>query len=203
MSVKFTMETTNNALLYVGIFTSFVGGTRGSMAENFKKAIAANHMKLENYLFEDSEADPERHCDWVFMGEGEAMHKEGEWFTRRKTSYLNDIMQFLDFMAIGPPLKSFLILSRHQLNYTNMNNLVYNSVCLFFIASAQNRVQLEEQLALGKSLQFKKGKLSMIIMSELKLDLINVTKVPFPTMLLEAGLNKPRECQYDFCLGHK
>ena len=112
-------------------------------------------------------------------------------------------MQFLDFMAIGPPLKSFLILSRHQLNYTNMNNLVYNSVCLFFIASAQNRVQLEEQLALGKSLQFKKGKLSMIIMSELKLDLINVTKVPFPTMLLEAGLNKPRECQYDFCVGHK
>ena len=74
-----------------------------------------------------------------------------------------------------------------------MNNLVYNSVCLFVVASAQNRVQLEEQLVMGKSLQFKKGKISMIIMSKHKLDLVNITKVPFPTMLLEAGMNKPRE----------
>lgn len=193
-AVKFTMETTNNALLYVSIFASFVGGTWGSIPESFKNAIAANHMKLENYLLEDSEADPNRHCDWVFMGEGEAMDKEGKWFMRRVTSFTNDIILFPDYVSIGPPNKSFMILNRSQLNDTNMNNLVSSSVCLFVVASAQSRVQLEEQLALGRSLQFKKGKISMIIMSEHKLDLMNVTKVPFPTMLLEAGLNKPREC---------
>ena len=86
-----------------------------------------------------------------------------------------------------------MILSRQQINDTNMSNLLYSSVCLFVVTSAQNHVQLEEQLALGRSLQFMKGKLSMIIMSENKLDLVNVTKVPFPTMLLEAGRDKPRE----------
>ena len=74
-----------------------------------------------------------------------------------------------------------------------MSNIVTNSVCLFVVASAQNRVQLEEQLALGKSLQFMKGKLSMIIMAENTFNLVNVTKVPFLTMLLEAEMNKPRE----------
>ena len=70
---------------------------------------------------------------------------------------------------------------------------MYNSVCLILVASAQNRGQLEVQLALGRSVQFKKGKLSMIIMSENKLDLVNVTKVPFPTMLLEEARDNPRE----------
>ena len=95
-AVKFTMETTNNALLYVSIFASLVCGTGGSITESFKNAIAANHMKLENYLLEDSEADPNRHCDWVFMGEGEAMDKEGKQFMRRVTSFTNDIISFPD-----------------------------------------------------------------------------------------------------------
>ena len=74
-----------------------------------------------------------------------------------------------------------------------MSDLLYSSVCLLVVTSAQNRGQLEEQLALGRSLQFKKGKLSMIIMSENQLNLVNVTKIPFPIMLLEADRNKPRE----------
>ena len=86
-----------------------------------------------------------------------------------------------------------MILSLQQINDTDMNNLLYNSVCLIVVASAQNRGQLEEQLVLGRSLQFKKGKLSMIIMSENKLDLVNVTKIPFPIMLLEAGRDEPRQ----------
>ena len=86
-----------------------------------------------------------------------------------------------------------MILSRQQINDTHVSDLLYSSVCLLVVTSAQNRGQLEEQLALGRSLQFKKGKLLMIIVSENKLDLVNVTKVPFPTMLLEADRNKPRE----------
>ena len=110
----------------------------------------------------------------------------------RKLS-LNAISLFQDYETIGLPSKAFMILSLQQINGTGLDSLLYNSVCLIVVAAAQNRGQLEEQLALGRSLQFKKGKLSMIIMSENKLDLVNVTKVPFPTMLLEAGTDNPRE----------
>ena len=99
----------------------------------------------------------------------------------------------LDLKDIGPLDKSFTILSHQQINDTQMSNLLYNSVCLLIVTTAQNRDQLEEQLAIGRSLQFKKGKLSIIFMSEVKLDLANVTKVPFPTMLLDAASDKPRE----------
>ena len=102
-------------------------------------------------------------------------------------------MLFPDYETIGPSKKSFIILSLQQINGTSIDSLLYNSVCLIVVASAQNRGQLEVQLALGRSVQFKKGKLSMIIMSENKLDLVNVTKVPFPTMLLEEARDNPRE----------
>ena len=72
------MEPMNNTMLCFSIIASFVGGTTGLMPESFKQAIAANHMKLEDYLLEDSAADPKRHCDWVFVKEGEAMDKEGK-----------------------------------------------------------------------------------------------------------------------------
>ena len=87
-----------------------------------------------------------------------------------------------------------MILNLKQMNDTNMmKNLLSQSVCLFVVISAQNSDSLDELLKLGRSLKLSKGKLSMLIMSTNQLDLANITKVPFPTMLLEGNRSKPRQ----------
>ena len=91
-----------------------------------------------------------------------------------------------------------MILSLNQMNDTNMmNNLLAQSVCLFVVAYAQNSDSLDEQLALGRRLKFKKGKVAMFIMSKNQMDPVNITKLPFPLMLMEESQSKPRqECIY-------
>ena len=82
MPVNYMMGPINNAMLCFSIMVSFMGGTKGLMPASFKRAIAANKMKMEYYLIEDSEVDPNRHCDWIFVTNNTVIDKEGKWCMR-------------------------------------------------------------------------------------------------------------------------
>ena len=79
------------------------------------------------------------------------------------------------------------------LTEVDQKHLFAKSVCLFIVASAENRAELEEQVAIGRDITFVKGKLAMVVMSMHFLDASNMTKVPFPIMLLEPDRHNPRD----------
>ena len=82
MPVNYIMRPKNNAMLCFSIIVSFVGGTKSLMPASFKRAIAANQMKMEYYLIDPSEVDTNRHCDWIFVTNNTVMDKEGKWCMR-------------------------------------------------------------------------------------------------------------------------
>ena len=69
-----------NTCLYVCITATFVAIVAGSMPEGFRQAIANTYTKMEQFLLEDSEVDPNRHCDWILMRDNEVLDKEGKRF---------------------------------------------------------------------------------------------------------------------------
>ena len=85
-----------------------------------------------------------------------------------------------------------MTLDAKQVRDVGRTGLFANSVCLFIVTSAQNRAELENQLEVGKSIKFVRGKLAMMVMSNHALDISNVTKVSFPVMLLEPNRNNTR-----------
>ena len=86
-----------------------------------------------------------------------------------------------------------MTLDAKQVPDVGLKGLFANSVCLFIVTSAQNRAELENQLEVGKSIKFVKGKLAMMVMSNHALDTSNVTKVTFPVMVLEPNRHSPRD----------
>ena len=73
-----------NAVFYFCIFVSVVGSAEGSIAsmkQSFRQAIASNHVIMETFLLEDSQVDPNRHCDWILMRD---MNNEGKAFCQDK-----------------------------------------------------------------------------------------------------------------------
>ena len=86
-----------------------------------------------------------------------------------------------------------MTLDAKQVKDVGRTGLFANSVCLFIVTSAQNRAELENQLEVGKSIKFVRGKLAMMVMSNHALDISNVTKVSFPVMVLEPNRHNPRD----------
>ena len=70
----------NDTVFYACILVSFVGSVESSMPESFKQAIAATHVKMEQFLREDSKVDPNRHCDWMLVRDNKVMDTEGKYF---------------------------------------------------------------------------------------------------------------------------
>ena len=108
-------------------------------------------------------------------------------------------MSLLEYEGMGTSDKTFIKLEAEEIYQADKKWLFANSICLIIVASAQNRDDLELQVALGKNITFVIGKVAMIVMSDHTLDTYNMTKIPFPVILKESDRNVPRNgMQYFF-----
>ena len=111
----------------------------------------------------------------------------------------NILMSILDYIHMGTLDRILIKLKAEEIYKVDKKRLFARSICLIIVTSAQNRDDLEQQVALGKNITFAIGKVAMIVMSDNKLDTYNMTKVPFPVMLMESDRLLPRDgMQYFF-----
>ena len=136
---------------------------------NYFKAAEDNSWQIEKFLMEnDKNWDHNRHCDWIMLMPN-------------------------PHLIMGATDRTSMILDVNQATELDLKGRFNSSVCLLVLTAAQNRTELEDRLALGKNITFLKGKLAMVVMSDQMIDLSNMTKVTFPTMVLEPDRQFPRD----------
>ena len=143
--------------------------------KNYLTAVQDNSRRIEKFLMQnDRNWDRNRHCDWVTLTDIPRIvmqaHDNEESFER---IYVN--------------------LDMNKAREFDQKSLFASSVCLFIIASANNRAEVEYQMDWLKNISFVKGKLAMVVMSNQTIDLSNMTKITFPTMVLEPNRHFPRD----------
>ena len=101
-------------------------------------------------------------------------------------------MSLLDYVDMGTLGRTLIKLETKEIYQVDKKQLFANSICLIIVTSAKNRDDLEQQVAMGKNITFVIGKVAMIVMSDNMLDTFNMTKVPFPVMLMKSDGHIPR-----------
>ena len=143
--------------------------------KNYLTTVQDNSRQIEKFLMQnDRNWDRNRHCDWVTLADNPRI-----------------IMQAHDNEESFE--KIYVTLDVNKAREFDQKSLFASSVCLFIIASANNRAEVEYQMDWLKNISFVKGKLAMVVMSNQTIDLSNMTKITFPTMVLEPNRNFPRD----------
>ena len=160
----------------IALLASGVNGTQDLQGGTTQKAIEESNDQIERFLMEnDKNWDRRRHCDWLIVTPNPQL------------------------VVKGPLDRTLIKLEAEEIYKVDKKRLFASSICLIIVTSAQNRDDLEQQVALGKNITFVIGKVAMIVMSDNKLDTYNMTKVPFPVMLMESDRLQPRDgMQYFF-----
>ena len=149
--------------------------SRDLHTKDYLTTVQDNSRRIEKFLMQnDRNWDRNRHCDWVTLTDIPRIvmqaHDNEESFER---IYVN--------------------LDMNKAREFDQKSLFASSVCLFIIASANNRAEVEYQMDWLKNISFVKGKLAMVVMSNQTIDLSNMTKITFPTMVLEPNRHFPRD----------
>ena len=145
------------------------------LTKNYLTAVEDNSRRIEKLLMHnDKNWDRNRHCDWVTLTPNPhiVMQAHGSKESFEKIS---------------------VILDMNKAGELDQKSLFESSVCLFIIASVNNRAQVEHQMDWLKNISLVKGKLAMVVMSNQTIDLSNMTKITFPIMVLEPKRQFPRD----------
>ena len=149
--------------------------SRDLHTKNYLTALKDNSRRIEKFLMDnDRNWDRNRHCDWVTL-------------TANPRNVMQDHGNEESFEKIS------MTLDMNKARELDQKSLFASSVCLFVIASANNRAEVEYQMDWLKNISLVKGKLAMVVMSNQTIDLSNMTKITFPTMVLEPNRHFPRD----------